>query len=364
MAKHICFFIGSVSNGAGTERITISLANLFVKKGYRVSIICLCQNGIPFFSIDRDIHLYSIFSSPCAFTLHFLQIVRRLYFFLKKEEVNILINVDTILAIFSVPLKLLLSQLKIISWEHFNYKSNLGIARRDWGRKLSQKYANAIVTLTEQDRSFYLEKKYNRAIVYAIPNFLDCFPNKYANINSKLVLAVGRCTHQKGFDLLVDIWKDVKDNVIAKDWKLRIIGDGEDKDKLVEQAKTLNLLTSIEFCPAQKDLSVYYMNSSIYVMTSRYEGLPMVLLEAISYGLPIISYDCLTGPQEIINDPVNGYLVPFGQKELFASKLLQLMEREDERKSMQKEAVKFSRRYSIGETCRRWQDLFSKLLDA
>lgn len=364
MNKHICFFIGSISNGAGTERITISLVNLFIEKGYRVSIVCLCQVGNPFFAVDSRVQVYSIFSSPCIFTLHYLQIVRKLYLYLKKERVDILINVDVILAIFSVPLKLFLSQVKVVSWEHFNYKSNLGIARRDWGRKLSQRYANAIVTLTEQDRSFYLEKKYNRAKVYAIPNFLDSFPNRYANMGSKLVLAVGRCTCQKGFDLLINIWKDVKKNEVAKDWKLKIVGDGEDKDKLVEQAKTLNLLTSIEFYPAQKDLSVYYMNSSIYVMTSRYEGLPMVLLEAISYGLPIISYDCLTGPQEIINDRVNGYLIPFGQKELFASKLLQLMERDDERKSMQKEAVSFSRRYSIDETCRRWQDLFSKLLDA
>lgn len=363
MNKHICFFIGSISNGAGTERITVSLANLFVRKGYKVSIICLCQNSIPFFSIDSSVQLYSIFSNPCAFTLHFFQIVRRLYLHSKREKVDIFINVDVILAIFSIPLKLFLSQMKIVSWEHFNYKSNLGVARRDWGRKLSQRYANAIVTLTEQDRSFYLEKNYNRAIVYAIPNFLDYFPNRYADINSKLILAVGRCTYQKGFDLLINIWGNIKENAIAKGWKLRIIGDGEDKDKLIEQAKSLNLLSSIEFCSAQKDISIYYLSSSIYVMTSRYEGLPMVLLEALSYGLPIISYDCLTGPQEIINDHVNGYLIPLNQKEVFADKLLQLIVNEEYRAEMQKAAVSYSRRYSIDKACEQWEILFSSLFD-
>ena len=364
MSKHICFFIGSISNGAGTERITISLANLFVKRGYRVSVVSLCQSDPPFFSVHREINTYCIFTKPCAFTLYFFQIVRRLYLYLKKERVDILINVDVILAIFSIPLKLFLSSIKIISWEHFNYKSNLGISRRDWGRKLSQKYANAIVTLTKQDRSFYLEKRYNRAIVYAIPNFLDSFPSRYANMNSKLVLAVGRYTYQKGFDILIEIWNEVKTYPIAKDWKLRIVGNGEDREKLIAQAKSLDLLSSIEFCTAQKDISNYYITSSIYVMTSRYEGLPMVLLEALSYGLPIVSYDCLTGPREIVSDNINGYIIPVDQKDFFIKKLIRLFESKDDRLDMQKKAIELSYQYSIDGAFNLWQELFYTLLNS
>lgn len=362
MDKHICFFIGSISNGAGTERITVSLSNLFVKKGYQVSVISLCQSAAPFFELDKSIKLYSIFAKPCAFTLHYYQVFKRLYTYLKHERVDILINVDVILAIFSIPVKLFLSNMKIVSWEHFNYKSNLGVVRRDWGRKLSQRYADAIITLTEQDRSFYLEKKYNRAKVYSIPNFLNHFPSKRAEINSKYVLAVGRYTYQKGFDILIEIWNEIKMYSIAKDWKLRIVGNGEDREKLVTLAKNMNLLSSIEFCTAQKDISNYYITSSIYVMTSRYEGLPMVLLEALSYGLPIVSYDCLTGPREIVSDNVNGYIIPVDQKEIFVEKLIWLIENRDNRYNMQEKAIELSHRYSIDEAFNQWQKLFSTLL--
>ncbi len=106
MSKHICFFIGSISNGAGTERITISLANLFVKRGYRVSVVSLCQSDPLFFlCIVKSIPIVYLLSHVLSHYT-FFQIVRRLYLYLKKERVDILINVDVILAIFSIPLKL------------------------------------------------------------------------------------------------------------------------------------------------------------------------------------------------------------------------------------------------------------------
>ena len=95
MSKHICFFIGSISNGAGTERITISLANLFVKRGYRVSVVSLCQSDPPFFSVHREINTYCIFTKPCAFTLYFFQLsylqpIITQYFIDNKSEIWLL----------------------------------------------------------------------------------------------------------------------------------------------------------------------------------------------------------------------------------------------------------------------------------
>lgn len=361
MSKHICFFLGSISNGAGTERISVTLANLFVSKGYKVTIISLCQIGAPFFSVDDRIHLYSIFRKPCLYSLYYLFAVKKLRCCLKKEDVDILINVDVILAIFTIPLRFLWPKIKIISWEHFNFRTNLGVKRRDWGRKLSQKYAEAIVTLTEQDRSFYLEKMFDKSKVCTIPNFLERFPSQYANINNQSILAIGRCTNQKGFDILIKLWADIQKHEGVKGWILKIVGDGEDKASLLKLAKINRVESSIEFYPATKNIEKFYLNSSIYVMTSRYEGLPMVLLEALSYGLPIISFDCLTGPREIVKDSVNGYLINKEENAEFVNKVLSLSSDCEKRMKMQKEAINFSKNYSLNAIFSKWEMLINSL---
>lgn len=126
------------------------------------------------------------------------------------------------------------------------------------------------------------------------------------DLDFKVVLAVGRYRHQKRYDLLLQAWSRV---TTKKGWKLVIVGEGEDKQKIIELSKLLKIDDTVEINSSTDNIAQYFKSASFYCMSSRFEGLPMVLLEAQSFGLPIMSFDCDTGPAELIDDGVSGYLV-------------------------------------------------------
>lgn len=147
-------------------------------------------------------------------------------------------------------------------------------------------------------------------------------------------LAVGRLSYQKGFDNLLDIWKEFIDN--NESWILKIAGDGELMTPLKEKAKSLNIDKSVQFLGKVDSLNELYSDSDFLLMTSRYEGLPMVLLEAKSWSLPVIAYDCPTGPREIVKDNVDGFLVPNLDSETFLKKMNLLAENDEKLYSLSK----------------------------
>lgn len=359
--KCICFFIGNLSNKGGTEKMTTSLANELVKSGYSVSIISLAPAKEVFFNVDERIRIYSVLQSDGNFILKYPQILYRLSTIAKEQSIDILINVDIILSLFSLPLKIFDKTLNIISWEHFNYKTNLGIKRRDYARELSKKYADAIVTLTEQDRNFYLENRKPQASMHTISNFIEELPDKEALLEATKVIAVGRFSYQKGFDILAEVWSIVKKNKDSDGWILQIIGDGDLKDDIKDKIKKLHIDYSVEIIDAKENISDYYLDSSIYVMTSRFEGLPMVLIESKSYGLPIIAFDCLTGPQDLVEDTVDGYLVEMGDLESMADKINMLMKDSNLRKSMGQKAKLNSLKFEKKNILKKWETLFDSL---
>ncbi len=358
MNKNIAFFISSISQGAGTERITSLVSNELVNSGYSVSIISIWNGKNPFFTLDERIKCISLLKSGKGISFHFLKIISKLSAIIKCYNIDILINVDVILALFTIPIKVWKSNLKIISWEHFNYKTNLGVRRRDWGRILSKRYADAIVTLTNQDKNFYNENLTREIPIWNIPNFIESEQIQVADIRKKNIIAVGRLTYQKGFDILLEIWKEVISQISDDNWKLRIVGNGEDKILLINQTKRLGITDRVEFIGAKKDVSNFYNNSSIYVMTSRFEGLPMVLIEALYHGLPIISFDCTTGPADVIESEVNGYLIPPKDKQAFVDRLVYLINHEELRLSMQSASLEKVKNFSNNSVMKKWKELF------
>lgn len=342
--KRIAFFGGDISHSGGTERVSLALANYFVKNGYQVVIISLSGNKPPKFHVDVNIKLVSLFDEKRRFSLAYFPVVFKLRRILIDEKIDILIDVDTMLALFSTT-ALLGTRIKHISWEHFNYKNNLNIKSRKLARKVAARYADAVVTLTERDRSYWLEEnKYPEKII-AISNPLPFEPqSKLINKNSKRVLALGRLSYQKGFDLLLDIWSKVEE--VNKCWELIIAGDGEDKELLMDKIKKLKL-KNVKLLPSTSNVNDLYNQSSIYVMTSRFEGFPMVLLEAKASGLPIIAYDCDTGPSELIMNNVDGFLIPFADSDTFTQRLLQVMNDENLRDEMSQRSLENSEKYAI-----------------
>ena len=142
-------------------------------------------------------------------------------------------------------------------------------------------------------------------------------PNKY-------FISVGRLEYQKGYDLLIEIFKKFQEKTNTSDWKLLLVGDGSQRKKLEAQIKNLNLTEDIILIGATTDVKKYYAMSDIFVMTSRWEGMPLVIDEALFFQLPIIAFDCETGPREMIDDGVNGFLVPLGDCDRFVETMITL----------------------------------------
>ncbi|MFL4557768.1 glycosyltransferase family 4 protein [Yersinia kristensenii] len=358
--KKIAFFGGDISHSGGTERVSIALANYLVQNGYQAVIISLSGNTPPKFSVDKSIKLVSLFDEKRRFSLAYFSVVFRLRRVLIDESIDVLVDVDTMLALFSTT-ALLGTNIKHISWEHFNYKSNLTIKSRKLARRVAAKYADAVVTLTEKDREYWLEEnKYPEKII-SISNPLPFEPqSKLTKKHSKNILALGRLTYQKGFDLLLDLWAKVEKT--NNSWVLIIAGDGEDKNLLLDKIKELNL-KNVELLPSTPHVNDLYSQSSIYAMTSRFEGFPMVLLEAKASGLPIVAYDCDTGPSELIMDNEDGYLVPFADSDTFIEKLLFLMNNEDVRETMSLKSLENAEKYKIEVTIgNKWKNLIQNIL--
>ena len=179
------------------------------------------------------------------------------------------------------------------------------------------------------------------------------------NIKSKQIISVGRLTYQKGFDMLCDVAKVVlKDN---KGWKWLILGDGEDKDKLRSKIKEYGLENKLILKGNVSNVEEYYKNSSLYVMTSRFEGLPMTLLEAKTYKLPIVSFNCLTGPSEIVKNNVNGYLINPENVEAMSNKLNILMNDENKIKEFSNNAQIDIEKFKLKPIIERWEKVLISL---
>lgn len=305
--KNICFLIGNMGSTGGTERVTSLIANQFIESN-SVFILSLSEGKNPAFNLDSKIHLDSLFNHKVSMKKNFLSCILRIRKYIQDNKIDTLIVVDSISCVFTVPALIGLN-VNHICWEHFNFKVNLGVKFRDLGRKLAARYCDYIVTLTERDRELWIDGLKNvKAKIIAIPNPTPFESiNHTPNLDFKTVLSVGRLTYQKGFDLLLDAWALVcKQN---SEWTLKIVGGGEDEQALKNQAKELGIENRVIFVPPTKNIAEHYKTASFYCMSSRFEGLPMVLLEAQSYGLPIVSFDCDTGPAEVIKNQYNGNLV-------------------------------------------------------
>lgn len=315
VAKHIVLFIENLHSPAGTERIASDVANSLCQIGMDVSFVVLSAPAGSYYELNNRIHVFSL-NTPFNSRIQAAIKLRRL---LKRESPDFLVNVGVSIGQISL-LAAWGLKTKIIGWEHFNL--NAGSKLGYYWRLLAAKLCYKTVVLTQKDRIDYLEKV--DADVVCIPNFITRFIDSKSQLDSKIVLSIGRLTYQKGYDLLLQAWQKVIKQM--PDWKLQIVGSGSDERELKLQAVALDVLESVSFTPATNNVVPYYSQASLYVMSSRFEGMPMVLLEAKMHGLPCVSFNCPNGPNEIIDHLVDGLLVEPNNVESLAKAMLALME--------------------------------------
>lgn len=213
------------------------------------------------------------------------------------------------------------------------------------------------VVLTEEDRGYWT----GLANIEVIPNARTFTFDNPASLDSKTVLAVGRYSRQKQFEKLLEAW-----NLIAKEcpgWTLRLVGDGEERDFLERWIRTYGLTDRVVLGRAGTDMKDIYADASVLVLSSRYEGLPMVLLEAQAAGLPVVSFACKCGPRDVITDGVDGFLVEPDDSVALADRLFELIRDGELRKRMGAAAYEASGRFDESRIMNRWMNLFECLAD-
>lgn len=212
-----------------------------------------------------------------------------------------------------------------------------------------------LVVLTDRDRDSWVELNN----VVTIPDPLSILPTKISPLTEKRVVAIARYSHEKGIDLLLKAWSIVEKQI--SDWRLDVFGDGDRApyEQLIDELK-INRKSCL-LHGRTDDVEKEYCNSSIFVLTSRFEGFGMVLTEAMACGLPIVSFDCPWGPRSIITDSEDGILVEVGNINAFATGLLRLMNDEILRQSLSKAGLRNVQRFSIEQIAEQWRNVFESL---
>ena len=222
---------------------------------------------------------------------------------------------------------------------------------------------DAVTVLTGQDLRDYRQALRGSDLrVECIPNGIPSWRLPPAALESKVLIAAGRLVRQKGFDLLLEAFQ----RVCARhpDWQLWIFGSGASRDSLAARIDALGLTGRAHLKGTTGQLDKRLAEASMFVLSSRYEGLPMVLLEAMTAGLPAVAFDCPTGPAEVIEHGVSGLLAPPEDVDALAAGICDLIEHPDRRRAMGAAARTASERYSMASVRAKWEELFAELVAA
>lgn len=373
---HIVYTILGTFNSGGMERVLANKANFLARKGYEITIITTDQqNRKPYFELDHNIRCIdlginyteeqdsNIISKSVSYLFKQREHKRKLKEWLCRLKPHITVSMFDNDASFITSIE---DGSKKVGEIHFSRFKRLQYGRKGiWGLvdrwrseqdlRLAEKF-DRFVVLTEEDKGYWG----NLPNIEVIPNANSFESDNKATLTHKQVVAIGRYDYQKGFDELIHIWRRVQTQY--PEWKLCIYGQGPLKSFLEQLIRELQLEDSVSLMPPVRDVKQVYLNSSILAMTSRYEGLPMVLLEAQVCGVPMISYMCKCGPKDIITEGENGFLIEEGDREAFAAKLMLLMEDTSLRLRMGAKAVENAKRYEREVIMEKWISLFDKLV--
>lgn len=219
---------------------------------------------------------------------------------------------------------------------------------------LTELRAERIISLTSGDaKQFRYAKK-----VEIIPNYISDVKSFTNDYSVRKAIAVGRLEQQKGFDILIDCWKDISRQY--PDWSLDIYGDGSCWEKLQQQITNLHLEDKVKLCGRCNNIMDVYPHYSLHLMTSRYEGLPMTLIEAQACGLPSVVFDFQYGASDIVTNNHNGLLIEQGNTRLFTEAVIRMMSSESLRKAYGKNAVEIGRRYYKENIFNKWLHIINE----
>ncbi len=329
----LLYITNGVNGSGGLERVlSIKASYLAEKFGYEVNILTMNQGDVSsFYEFSKKIVFHDIKARGNAIT-YFLRYRKGIESTVNRINPDIICVCDDGLKGLFVPLYFI-KKIPVIYERHTvkqAFHGAMGVGKlkyfifsklADYGSRLFDRF----VVLTGKNT-----KEWPKATVCVIPNPNSFYTPSPSILTNKKVISVGTMSHVKGFDLLLKAWRIVVEK--HPDWQLDIYGKPVLKEELLQLAQTLNVHDTVNLFEPVSNIEEKYKSASLYVLSSRYEGFGMVLIEAMACGLPCVSFDCPLGPADIINDGVDGYLVAPNNVEALAEKIILLVDEEDKRK--------------------------------
>lgn len=364
----ILYIVPKINNAGGVARVLSVKTDYLIKKwNYEIAILTQNDGASPplFYEFNKSVALYDVKYSKKKIKF-FLQFRQQL-----QEKINT-INPDCIVVsdngfkAYLIPF-FLKTNIPVVFEAHgsrFNQERKLenifqkvAFKISDFIRHAGAKRFDLFVALSQENLQ---EWNVQRSAV--IPNPVWIKTPETNRLDNKRIIAVARHSYEKGLDRLLKIWKEAIK--IHPDWKLDIYGAFDTATDLPQLAKKLNIEEHVNFYLPVPNIVEKYQQASIYAMTSRTEGFPMVLIEAMACGLPVIAYDCPIGPRSIITDAVDGLLIKDGDKESFTVALLKLMTDPNLRKELGSAGAQKMQHYDLDQVMGEWKLLFESVQKA
>ncbi|MFT4803187.1 MAG: glycosyltransferase involved in cell wall biosynthesis [Mariniflexile sp.] len=362
----LLYFTNGIHGSGGLERVLAVKASYLAENyNYEVSILTLNSEGEDlFYDFSPKITFYDIKASgnPISYFLSYWKGIKKVLKYVKPDVISVC---DDGLKGILFPL-IFGKKIPVIYERHVSkqiqnksdnssfkevLKSKIVFYFMNYGGKRFNKF----VVLTKGNL-----KEWNLTNLMVISNPLPFNTDEKSSLMNKKILAVGKQSFQKGYDRLLESWEIVYRK--HPDWKLEVYGNPKQSLGLEKKAKELGISKAVSFYPPVKDIQEKYKDSSIYLMSSRFEGFGMVLIEAMSFGLPCISFDCPYGPADIISDGEDGFLIENDNIEDFGRAIIKLIENEPMRKIMGVNAKENIQRFYPEIIVKQWDELFKSLI--
>lgn len=353
--KRVCCCINSLAPG-GKERVMCELINGFITDhDAEVHVVLYGLNPEIFYAINPQAIIHQPSFKPSA--NRFVLTIRTLIYLRKVIKQ---IDPDTVLSLGEIWNSFVLLALIGTHYPVFvsdRCRPNKSFGRfHDFLRKLLYSKATGVIAQTEKAKEFY-QKQFSQTNLPVIGNPLNSIEIPKDNVRENIVVSVGRLIDTKNYDQLIAIFSRIN----ISSWKLVIVGGDalkqHNSETLQKQINDRGMQDRIELAGTQKDINSYLLRAKIFAFTSSSEGFPNAIGEALAAGLPVIAYDCVAGPSDLIQDGYNGYLIPLFDQKKFAEKLVKLMNDDDLRNTMGEAALRSIKRFSMNQIVKSFFDV-------
>jgi len=358
--------ISSLSAG-GAERVLSDMANYWSEKGFAISFITLDSRDDDFYILNPDVQRYALalLHGPNTPWGIIRKHTLRLFWMrnaIKKSRPDVIIcfmdrmNVATLLATRGLKIPVIISE---------RTEPRIHKIGPLWSllRRLTYPSAQALVVQTESVKK-WATKFYTENRLFVIPNPVSApgtrkITDPKFSLPKQFIVSMGRMDKYKGFDLLIQAFSKVNNN---NNWELVLIGEGKERSNLRKLTEQLGISSIVHMPGRIKYPDSILRHAKIYVLSSLYEGFPNALLEAMRAGIAVISFDCPSGPAEIIRHGVDGMLVPAQDSEALVQSMARLMQDENLRQSLAYHAPEVTERFSLEKIMRQWEDVIETVI--